>query len=123
MELPMLPRHPDRLPLAELIAERRKQRDLSLTVTARAVGRAAEEEGSWSLASRQAIHGYEGGRIPNKDSLRWLDHALGLSVDEVLTAAEEQRANRDLIRAANAGSRSRHAGLPPAPQTLPVIKA
>ena len=64
--------------------------------------KAAQDEGTYSLATQQAIHGYERGRIPNKDSLRWLATALRLPAEDVLAAARRQRAARDVARAATA---------------------
>jgi transcriptional regulator with XRE-family HTH domain len=43
--------------------------------------RAAEAEGSWCMATRQALSQIERkGRIPHPDRLRWLAHALELPV-------------------------------------------
>ena len=88
------------LPLAELVAERRRALGLSLAAVARLMHKAAEKDGDYCLANRQAIHDYERGRIPYHDSLRWLASSLGVSFDEVRAAAERQRAHRQLLRAA-----------------------
>ena len=45
---------------------------------ARGMHRAAQQEGSYSGAHRQTILGYERGRIPYPDALRWLAAAAGL---------------------------------------------
>jgi transcriptional regulator with XRE-family HTH domain len=88
------------LPLAELVAERRRALGLSLAAVARLMHKAAEKDGDYCLANRQAIHDYERGRIPYHDSLRWLASSLEVSFDEVRAAAERQRAHRELLRAA-----------------------
>jgi tetratricopeptide (TPR) repeat protein len=98
----MHPEHRDELPLATLIAEQRQQMELSLNAVARGMHNAAQDEGNYSLATRQAIHGYERGRIPSKDSLRWLATSLGLPAEKVQAAARRQRATREMARAANA---------------------
>jgi len=98
----MQPEPPEELPLATLIAEQRQQMELSLNAVARGMHKAAQDEGTYSLATQQAIHGYERGRIPNKDSLRWLATALRLPAEDVLAAARRQRAARDVARAATA---------------------
>jgi len=98
----MQPEPPEELPLATLIAEQRQQMELSLNAVARGMHKAVQDEGTYSLATRQAIHGYERGRIPNKDSLRWLATALRLPAENVLAAARRQRAARDVARAATA---------------------
>ena len=85
---------PGTLPLAELIAQRRQAMGLSLNAVGRLMDKAAQAEGTYSLAGRQAVHGYERGRIPRRDSLRWLASALGLPAEEVLAAARRQAANR-----------------------------
>ena len=59
---------------------------------------AARQEGTFSGATRQAILGYERGRIPHPDALRWLAAALGLPFDEVATAARKQRRYRLELR-------------------------
>src|SRR3981189_1415966 len=92
---------PGTLPLAELIANRRQTMDLSLNAVARLMDKAGRAEGTYSLAGRQAVHGYERGRIPRKDSLRWLACALALPAEEVLAAARRQGANRAMARAAD----------------------
>ena len=48
---------PDDLPLAGLIARQRQTMFLSLAAVARRMQKAAAEEGTYSLASRQTIHG------------------------------------------------------------------
>lgn len=93
----MQPEHPEELPLGMLIAEQRRQMDLSLNAVARDMHKAARQEGTYSLATRQAIHSYERGRIPKKDSLRWLATALGLPADKVVAAARRQGAAREAI--------------------------
>jgi transcriptional regulator with XRE-family HTH domain len=89
-----MPERPDRLPLAELVAERRGRLSLSLAAVAKRMGTAADQEGSYSGASRQTIHQIEQGRIPHPDALRWLAVALELPVEQVVVAARAQRMNR-----------------------------
>jgi transcriptional regulator with XRE-family HTH domain len=59
-----MPERTGRLPLAELVAERRGRLSLSLAAVAKRMGAAADLEGSYSGASRQTIHEIEHGRIP-----------------------------------------------------------
>jgi transcriptional regulator with XRE-family HTH domain len=80
--------------LAELVAERRARLSLSLAAVAKRMGIVADQEGSYSGASRQTIHQIEQGRIPHPDALRWLAAALELPVERVVAAAREQRMNR-----------------------------
>jgi transcriptional regulator with XRE-family HTH domain len=84
----------DRLPLAELVAEQRARLSLSLAAVARRMHDAADDEGSYSGATRQTIHEIEQGRIPHPDPLRWLAVALELPVKQVADAARRQRMNR-----------------------------
>ncbi|MGH2770486.1 MAG: helix-turn-helix domain-containing protein, partial [Actinomycetota bacterium] len=87
-----------------LIAEQRKGQSLSLRGVARLMRRAAGEEGQYSGVDPQTIHDYERGRIPHPDPLRWLAAALGLPVEQVATAASQQRVAR---------RQQRLAGIPP----------
>ena len=59
---------------------------------------AALQEGTFPGATRQSIHGYERGRIPHPDALRWLAAALGLPFEEVAAAARKQRRYRLELR-------------------------
>lgn len=119
----MQPEPPDELPLATLIAKQRPQMELSLNAVAREMHKAAQQEGTYSLATRQAIHGYERGRIPNKNSLGWLASALGLPAEEVLAAARRQRATREMARAANAlASSTTTVPMPTGPVDLNVVE-
>ncbi|MGH2709499.1 MAG: helix-turn-helix domain-containing protein, partial [Actinomycetota bacterium] len=94
----MLPEPPEYVPLGDLISEARRRLSLSLSGAARAMQKAAQEEGTYCGATRQTILGYERGRIPHPDALRWLAAAVGLPVDEVVTAAERQRKYRLQMR-------------------------
>jgi transcriptional regulator with XRE-family HTH domain len=85
---------PGSLPLAELVAEQRARLSLSLAAVAKRMRTAAEQEGSYSGASRQTIHQIEQGRIPHPDTLRWLAAALEAPLHRVVAAAREQRMNR-----------------------------
>lgn len=86
---------PERLPLAELVAEQRARLSLSLAAVARGMAEAADQEGSHCGASRQTVHEVEQGRrIPHPDALRWLAVALNLPTSEVVRAAGQQRMNR-----------------------------
>ena len=58
----------DHLPFAQLIAEARERRDLSLHGVARGMCEAAREEGTYCAATRQSIHSYERGRIPYREA-------------------------------------------------------
>jgi transcriptional regulator with XRE-family HTH domain len=59
---------------------------------------AAQSEGIHCGATRQAILGYERGRIPHPEALRWLAAAVGLPIDEVTAAARRQRRYRLELR-------------------------
>ncbi|HMC08395.1 MAG TPA: helix-turn-helix transcriptional regulator [Actinomycetota bacterium] len=86
------------LPLAQLISGARQRQGLSLNAVARGMHAAAQREGTHSGATRQAILGYERGRIPHPDALRWLAAALDLPFDEVAAAARSQRRYRLELR-------------------------
>src|SRR5438093_13751065 len=94
----MLLESPNRLPLAELISTARQRQSLSLNAVAKGMHQAAQEEGSHCGATRQTILGYERGRIPHPDALRWLGSAIGLAVDELAAAAQKQRRYRQQLR-------------------------
>src|SRR2546426_6530350 len=120
----MQPEHPEELPLATLIAEQRRQMDLSLNAVARDMHKAARQEGTYSLATRQAIHSYERGRIPNRTSLRGRAPAVGLPADKVVAAARRQRAAREAIRAANAlASTATTVAIPSGPVDRHVVES
>ncbi len=103
-ELPMMdttltaPEPPEGRPLAVLINEQRRRHSLSLAGVARRMREAAQGEGDYCGADRRAIHGYERGRIPHPDALRWLAAALEAPLDRVVEAAGRQRRIRDLRR-------------------------
>jgi hypothetical protein len=59
---------------------------------------AARQEGTHCGTTRQAILGYERGRIPHPDGLRWLAAAVGLPFGEVAAAARQQRRRRLELR-------------------------
>jgi transcriptional regulator with XRE-family HTH domain len=59
---------------------------------------AARQEGTHCGTTRQAILGYERGRIPYPDGLRWLAAALDLPFQEVAAAARQQRRSRLELR-------------------------
>jgi transcriptional regulator with XRE-family HTH domain len=92
----------ERLPLVELIVEKRRCRSLSLADVAALVRKSAEDEGKQSGATRQTVHNWERGQIPRPDSLRWLARALDISVERIATAAARQAAmrRRELLRTA-----------------------
>jgi tetratricopeptide (TPR) repeat protein len=80
--------------LAELVAEQRARLSLSLAAVAKRMGAAADQEGSYSGATRQTIHQIEQGRIPHPDALRWLAIGLELPLERVTEAARQQRMKR-----------------------------
>jgi tetratricopeptide (TPR) repeat protein len=83
------------LPLAELVAARRRELNRSLAETARLMRGAAANEGDRQcVVTRQAIHEYENGRIPHPRGQRYLAVALDLPTEEVAEAARRQRMNR-----------------------------
>ena len=59
---------------------------------------AAQNEGTHCGATRQTVLGYERGRIPHPDALRWLAAAVALPLDEVVAAAQRQRRYRLELR-------------------------
>src|SRR3989441_11059871 len=81
----------EHLPLAHLVSEARQQQGLSLNGVARRMHAAAQQEGIHCGVTRQTILGYQRGRIPHPDALRWLAAAVGLPPDEVIAAAPRQR--------------------------------
>jgi len=88
----------DYLPFAKLISGARQRQGLSLNGVARGMHVAAQGEGTFSGATRQSILGYERGRIPHPDALRWLAAALDLPFDDVVAAAQKQRRYRLELR-------------------------
>src|SRR2546422_1296599 len=88
----------EHLPFAQLISAARQRRGLSLNGVARGMHAAARQEGTHCGTTRQAILGYERGRIPHPDGLRWLAAAVGLLVEEVTAAARQQSRRRVELR-------------------------
>src|SRR2546427_11409891 len=86
------------LPLAQLVLEARRRQSLSLNGVARRMHEAAQQEGTYCGVTRQTILGYQRGRIPHPDTLRWLAAAIGLPLDEVAAAARSQRRYRLELR-------------------------
>jgi transcriptional regulator with XRE-family HTH domain len=78
-------------PLAELAAKQRKQLSLSLEEAAQRVQGAAEADGDYCAFTRQTIYEIERGRIPHPRNLRWLATGLGLPVEQITQAAQQQR--------------------------------
>jgi transcriptional regulator with XRE-family HTH domain len=88
----------EHLPLAQLVSEARQQQGLSLNGVARRMHAAAQQDGIHCGVTRQTILGYQRGRIPHPDALRWLAAAVGLPLDEVIAAARRQRRYRLELR-------------------------
>src|SRR2546429_8074331 len=88
----------DHLPLAQLVSEARQRQGLSLNGVARGMHAAAQQEAIHCGVTRQTILGYQRGRIPHPDALRWLAAAVGLPLDEVIAAARRQRRYRLELR-------------------------
>jgi transcriptional regulator with XRE-family HTH domain len=88
----------EHLPFAELISGARQRQGLSLNGVARRMHAAAQQEGTYCGVTRQTILGYQRGRIPHPDTLRWLAAAVGLPLDEVAAAARRQRRYRQELR-------------------------
>jgi transcriptional regulator with XRE-family HTH domain len=86
------------LPFAELVSGARRRQGLSLNGVARGIHAAARQEGTHCGTTRQAILGYERGRIPHADLRRWLAVALDLPLEEVAAAAEAQARYRMELR-------------------------
>src|SRR5215467_3919900 len=102
---------PDQLPLADLIKARRQEMALSQGGVAKLMQKAAKEAGaSYCLATRQTVSEYEHGRIPYPHTLRLLAVALEVPFAEARAAAQCQRAQREMLRAA--GSILEHAAEP-----------
>jgi transcriptional regulator with XRE-family HTH domain len=70
---------------------------------------AAQQEGTYCGVTRQAILGYQRGRIPHPDTLRWLAAAVGLPLDEVAAAAQRQRRYRLELRVLATAPQPQHA--------------
>jgi len=96
--LEQLVRSVKQLPFAQLISAARQRQGLSLNGVARGMHAAARQEGTHCGTTRQAILGYERGRIPHPDGLRWLAFAVGLPFEEVAAAARQQRRRRLELR-------------------------
>jgi transcriptional regulator with XRE-family HTH domain len=79
------------LPLAELVAKQRKQLSLSLEEAAQQVQKAAEADSDYCAFTRQTIYEIERGRIPHPQNLRWLAVGLGLAVEQMTQAAQQQQ--------------------------------
>ncbi len=91
----MADERPELLPLAELIAGQRERLSLSLEGTRKRMQEAAHLEGKYCGATRQTIRAIErGDRIPHPDSLRWLAVGLDLPIEQVASAARQQRMKR-----------------------------
>ena len=91
----MADERPGLLPLAELIAGQRERLSLSLEGTRKRMQEAAHLEGKYCGATRQTIRAIErGDRIPHPDSLRWLAVGLDLPIEQVASAARQQRMKR-----------------------------
>jgi transcriptional regulator with XRE-family HTH domain len=91
----MADERPGLLPLAELIAGQRQRLSLSLEGTRKRMQQAADLEGKYCGATRQTIRAIErGDRIPHPDSLRWLAVGLDLPIEQVASAARQQRMKR-----------------------------
>src|SRR5437660_874073 len=88
----------EHLPLAQLVSEARQRQGLSLNGVARRMHAAAQQEGIHCGVTRQTILGYQRGRIPHPDALRWLAAAVALPLDEVIAAARRQRRYRLELR-------------------------
>jgi transcriptional regulator with XRE-family HTH domain len=88
----------EHLPLAQLVSEARQRQSLSLNGVARRMHEAAQQEGTYCGVTRQTVLGYQRGRIPHPDTLRWLAAAVGLPLDEVAAAARRQRRYRLELR-------------------------
>src|SRR5437764_9561334 len=88
----------DPLHFAQLVSEARQRQGLSLNGVARRMHAAAREEGAYCGVTRQTVLGYQRGRIPHPDTLRWLAAAVGLPLDEVISAARRQRRYRLELR-------------------------
>src|SRR5437660_8347473 len=93
-----LHRSVEHLPLAQLISTAPQRQGLSLNGVARGMHAAARQEGTHCGTTRQAILGYERGRIPHPDGLRWLAAAVGLPLEAVTAAAQQQRRRRLELR-------------------------
>jgi transcriptional regulator with XRE-family HTH domain len=88
----------EHLPFAELVSGTRQRQGLSLNGVARRMHAAAQQEGIHCGVTRQTILSYQRGRVPHPDALRWVAAALGLPLDELAAAAEQQRRYRLELR-------------------------
>src|SRR5437588_2175746 len=88
----------EHLPLAQLVSGARQRQGLSLNGVARRMHAAAQAEGTHCGVTRQTVLGYQRGRVPHPDTLRWLAAAVGLPLDELAAAAQRQRRYRLELR-------------------------
>jgi transcriptional regulator with XRE-family HTH domain len=88
----------EHLPFAALVSGARQRQGLSLNGVARRMHAAAREEGTHCGVTRQTVLGYQRGRVPHPDTLRWLAAAVGLPLDELAAAAQRQRRYRLELR-------------------------
>jgi transcriptional regulator with XRE-family HTH domain len=88
----------EHLPFAELVSGARQRQGLSLNGVARRMHAAAQAESTHCGVTRQTVLGYQRGRVPHPDTLRWLAAAVGLPVDELAAAAQRQRRYRLQLR-------------------------
>ena len=65
---------------------------------------AAQAEGTHCGVTRQTVLGYQRGRVPHPDALRWLAAAVGLPLEELAAAAERQRIYRLELRVLGSAS-------------------
>src|SRR5216684_4508035 len=88
----------EHLPFAAVVSGARQRQGLSLNGVARRMHAAAQQEGTYCGVTRQTVLGYQRGRVPHPDTLRWLAAAVGLPVDELAAAAQRQRRHRLELR-------------------------
>src|SRR5438270_3426623 len=88
----------EHLPFAALVSGARQRQGLSLNGVARRMHAAAQAEGTHCGVTRQTVLGYQRGRVPHPDTLRWLAAAAGLPLDELAAAAQRQRRYRLELR-------------------------
>src|SRR2546427_2100218 len=106
----------EHLPLAQLVSEARQRQGLSLNGVARRMHAAAQQEGTHCGVTRQTILGYERGRIPHPDALRWLAAAVGVPFEEAAAAAHRQRRYRLELRLLTSTEPTESSGPPGTPE-------
>jgi transcriptional regulator with XRE-family HTH domain len=92
---------PSDLPLAEMLRAARLRQSLSLQAVADRVNAEAATDGTAGVATnRKRVSSWESGEVPRPATLCWLSRALGLDLEQLSRAAQEQVTRRQALRGA-----------------------